>query len=531
MPQAAGPEFVAGLTGTSNAPTRASLLSLGLSATGELYSTFQPEGLAQQLSGDHYSALKGFDGRWKRQSGSSEDIVISGGCVDWGDGPKTSLELVSSNQVKMLFSGTVLFGTLRQDSELHWSDGDVWTKVDYFWMQLKAVKEEIKSLASVVLTVRDDFNALRLASERFEVHNAEASRQLRFDMEQQVAKLDISAASSAAASSVASQIAQRLEERAAIYEDRSSEASAATKETLENMHHLQRDLVGLKKQVDTEFRSLREKYTSLNKSHIDLRCIVSDTQTKTDSAIRSVDAHSKATEADLRGLLETAFAQNADLGARFTACMCRLDKLDPPESPLKAAARNIELRGNIRLNAETGRVAILRGLDFQQVKQRGGNKDEPLPLFQDPVAAAAVCKDLAELSNIFGCDAMVEVHTRGGDGEFWQSVAKQRARIVTEGMVKFGANSTLLRARGSPSRLGKNERAEVHLDISKVEDWNPTVQEIQRRLSSVSTMLSDDAHAIDWDFFASSVPACPPIPKGRRTVGQSSPRRPMSAMA
>lgn len=163
------------------------------------------------------------------------------------------------------------------------------------------------------------------------------------------------------------------------------------------------------------------------------------------------------------------------LQAQVQACVRRLNKLDPPESPLNAALRNLEHRGNVRVNRETGQITLLRRLEFQPRT----TKDEPTAAFRDVGTAESICKDLAELSTIFRRDMTIEGHTKGGEGEFWQTVANGRARIVAETMIDFGANPNLLHTRGLPGRLGKNEvRTEVFMDLRNFKDEDAAVQEV-----------------------------------------------------
>jgi len=161
--------------------------------------------------------------------------------------------------------------------------------------------------------------------------------------------------------------------------------------------------------------------------------------------------------------------------AQLSAMQRRLDKLDPPETPLRLAVRLVEQRGNIRVNHITGQVTLLRSLQFQPRT----TKDEPTAVFRDPDVAEAICRDLAEISNIFSCPMTIEGHTKGGESEFWQTLANRRARVVAEAMIDFGANPSLLHTQGLPGRLGKNEvKTEVYMDIRNIKDETMPVQEV-----------------------------------------------------
>jgi len=169
-------------------------------------------------------------------------------------------------------------------------------------------------------------------------------------------------------------------------------------------------------------------------------------------------------ESKVQGILNTLAVYKA-----------RLDRIDPPDTPLKQAARIVEQRGNVQVDHENGYVRLMRPLRFEPRT----TKDRPSAVFLDIDEAEAVCKDLSELSNIFQCPMTIEGHTKGGESQFWQNLSDNRANIVTQLMIDFGADANLLRAQGKPGRLGKNEvRTDVYMDIRNIKDENSAVQEI-----------------------------------------------------
>jgi chromosome segregation ATPase len=128
------------------------------------------------------------------------------------------------------------------------------------------------------------------------------------------------------------------------------------------------------------------------------------------------------------------------------------------------ALKRVEQRGNIFLNRSTGQVSLLRHLHMVPRTL----KDEPTAAFQDPFLAEAICKDLADVSNIFACPVFIEGYTKGGEGAFWQTLADSRARAIAELMMKFGAIPSLLRQRGLPGKFGRNEvKVEVYMDLQR----------------------------------------------------------------
>jgi len=188
-------------------------------------------------------------------------------------------------------------------------------------------------------------------------------------------------------------------------------------------------------------------------------------------------ATERAQRQHLEAQLQSVFAQMNTILQELGTCKARLDKIDPPmeDTPLRHATRLVEQRGNVQVNHSSGHVMILRPLKFEPRTTR----DKPTAVFQQIDVAEAVCRDLTELSNIFNCPMTIEGHTKGGESQFWQQLADNRARVVLEMMLQFGANGNLMRAQGKPGRLGKNEVVtEVFIDISNIVDERAAVMEV-----------------------------------------------------
>lgn len=124
--------------------------------------------------------------------------------------------------------------------------------------------------------------------------------------------------------------------------------------------------------------------------------------------------------------------------------------------------RKIEDRGNIQVNFQTGMVMLIRHINFAPRT----TKDEPTAEFTKIDQANAICTDLAQVMTLFKCPVEVEGHTKGGETEFWQTLADERARVVVEMMVQCGADPTKISRRGRPGKLGLNEtKTLVHLSL------------------------------------------------------------------
>jgi hypothetical protein len=121
----------------------------------------------------------------------------------------------------------------------------------------------------------------------------------------------------------------------------------------------------------------------------------------------------------------------------------RLSELEELKGGMKAFESNvfaerlrelkeIETRGNIKMNRQTGEVELLRKeFDYKPVK----TDREPAAEFKDADAAKAIAHDVNELAQIFNVPLSVEVHLKTPKGqtpEFWQRVAERRAELFRD---------------------------------------------------------------------------------------------------
>mmetsp|Transcript_11642 Transcript_11642/g.31213 ORF Transcript_11642/g.31213 Transcript_11642/m.31213 type:complete len:725 (-) Transcript_11642:96-2270(-) len=118
--------------------------------------------------------------------------------------------------------------------------------------------------------------------------------------------------------------------------------------------------------------------------------------------------------------------------------------------------KDIELRGNIRMNRQTGDVELIRKeLEFKKVDP----KQAPVAEFKDAEAAAQVARDVAELSGLFNVPMAVEAHMkigRGGSTEFWETLVKGRAEMLRELLENNGVPTSLTVPAGFIGRQGLN---------------------------------------------------------------------------
>jgi outer membrane protein OmpA-like peptidoglycan-associated protein len=176
------------------------------------------------------------------------------------------------------------------------------------------------------------------------------------------------------------------------------------------------------------------------------------------------------------------------------------------------AVQAVELRGNIQVDFRRSQVAILKSLEFDLRT----TKEEPTAVFSDPCQAQAICRDLAEVAKIFECSVLIEGHTRGGEGEFWQKLAENRALAVAGTMIHFGADSKRLRFQGLPGRLGKNEpKTEVFMDMSRTADEASGLEQRGNKVLSPYRPPSRNDSGLAPQRPPSARPMRPPTSKGR----------------
>lgn len=151
------------------------------------------------------------------------------------------------------------------------------------------------------------------------------------------------------------------------------------------------------------------------------------------------------------------------------------------KNELQRQVHRIEARGNVQINFETGNVVLLRPINFQPRTTR----DSPTAEFSRPEIAFAVCQDVAEVARLFDCSVDIEGHTKGGEGEFWQTLSDERARVVLEKLVDFGVSREKMTARGLPGRIGLNETKTVlRLNLSSADGVGSENVQAMRRMSA-----------------------------------------------
>jgi hypothetical protein len=110
--------------------------------------------------------------------------------------------------------------------------------------------------------------------------------------------------------------------------------------------------------------------------------------------------------------------------------------------------KDIEGRGNVKINRQNGAVTMTRPMEFAPCKPT----DEPNGRFIDPHVAGQVLRDLAEIANAFEVSCLeVEVRvkvSRGGAEDFWERLAESEATLVRELLESHGFPAEKLTVKG-----------------------------------------------------------------------------------
>lgn len=126
----------------------------------------------------------------------------------------------------------------------------------------------------------------------------------------------------------------------------------------------------------------------------------------------------------------------------------------PQESDLERHVREIDARGNVRFDLMTGRMQVLREIAFVPLK----SSDQPVAKLREPRMATEVLDDIAAIAALFENNVLtIEGHTGGGDNDFWQQLADDRARLVGQEIVNRGHRADNVRTIGKPGKTGLNK--------------------------------------------------------------------------
>merc|ERR1712224_277600 len=122
----------------------------------------------------------------------------------------------------------------------------------------------------------------------------------------------------------------------------------------------------------------------------------------------------------------------------------------------------IEDRGNVAINFRTGEVDVKRDIPFDPKNQQ----EEPLGEFKDEQVALEIIGDIFEIWDLFKVNLAIEGHTKGGENDFWQALANNRAQLIVDTLHGMGVDKKKMTSKGLPGKLGLNKvGVVVQLDI------------------------------------------------------------------
>lgn len=91
--------------------------------------------------------------------------------------------------------------------------------------------------------------------------------------------------------------------------------------------------------------------------------------------------------------------------------------------------------------------------------------------YVDRKIADEVLGDVAAICNAFSVPMVVEGHTKGGESEFWQELAENRARLIIDSLTRKGVPRKYMLPIGLPGKKGLNKVGiAIKLDIFPDDD-------------------------------------------------------------
>ena len=106
--------------------------------------------------------------------------------------------------------------------------------------------------------------------------------------------------------------------------------------------------------------------------------------------------------------------------------------------------RDIEARGNVKVDRQSGRIVPVRPLDF--IPEAPPKEKGPFEVqFKDAAEVQKVVPDLLEVMSIFDAPLQINcvVKQGRGDANTWQQLAERRAEMVKESLVTSGRDESI----------------------------------------------------------------------------------------
>mmetsp|Transcript_36508 Transcript_36508/g.66917 ORF Transcript_36508/g.66917 Transcript_36508/m.66917 type:complete len:523 (-) Transcript_36508:52-1620(-) len=163
----------------------------------------------------------------------------------------------------------------------------------------------------------------------------------------------------------------------------------------------------------------------------------------------------------------TADEANADLTSLRETSSQLSEQLESTRGELEVALnralgtsllhlKQVESRGNVKLNRETGALEVLRPLEFTPCQPADG---KPTPRLAEPDAAGVVLEDVASVIKLFDTSTDVEVQLKEQKGlkapaEFFSALGDASAGVIQAALLERGASPERLKAKGTAGKRG-----------------------------------------------------------------------------
>ncbi|CAE7573483.1 magoh [Symbiodinium natans] len=129
--------------------------------------------------------------------------------------------------------------------------------------------------------------------------------------------------------------------------------------------------------------------------------------------------------------------------------------------------RDIETKGNIKLDRQFGRIVFLQQLAFLPSVPPKDAKQNPVTVaLADPSQAESVLEDFADVVKMFQVPLNISISCKipkGGDTAVWQDMATKRAQVLKDYLVNNGFPEDKVQTSGA---VGINETSVLLLDSS-----------------------------------------------------------------
>eukprot|EP00929_Paragymnodinium_shiwhaense_P080230 TRINITY_DN41821_c0_g1_i1.p1 TRINITY_DN41821_c0_g1~~TRINITY_DN41821_c0_g1_i1.p1 ORF type:complete len:624 (-),score=113.70 TRINITY_DN41821_c0_g1_i1:266-2137(-) len=188
----------------------------------------------------------------------------------------------------------------------------------------------------------------------------------------------------------------------------------------------------------------------------------------------------------LQGELDTWTSQAKSSGHEATRLRSDLDEVKTESTSLQATLRasqiapvakalrslkEVETRGNLRVNIARGEVDLVRGIIFSTAKPSG----PPTAEFKNPEVVELLLEDLARVAVLVGVPMVLECFAgaqRGskdaGTPAFWQALAQARAELVGSGLKQRGVPSTQLIVSGVLRKEQKADGLSIRFEAAEL---------------------------------------------------------------